>query len=50
MTWKYEDRQSMCDLNAFIWRRKGKMARAVRDLKDGMDEYETIKGYCVRCE
>ena len=23
---------------------------AVRDLKDGMKEYEIIKGYCVRSE
>ena len=32
----------------FIWRRKRKMA--VRDLKDGMVEYEMIKGYHVRSE
>ena len=34
----------------FIWRRKRKMERTVRDLKDGMEEYEIIKGYHVRSE
>ena len=37
------------------WRRKRKMERgcnlvSVRDLKDGMEEYEMIKGYHVRSE
>ena len=32
----------------FIWRRRWR--GAVRDLKDGMEEYETIKGYRVRSE
>ena len=36
----------------FIWRRKkrGRWRGAIRDLKDGMEEYEIIKGYCVRTE
>ena len=27
---------------------RGRWRGAVRDLKDGMEEYEIIKGYCVR--
>ena len=29
---------------------KGRWRGAVRVLKDGMEEYEIIKGYCVRSE
>ena len=33
-------------LNALIWRRKRKMERAIRDLKDGMEEYEIKRIPC----
>ena len=29
---------------------RGRWRGAIRDLKDGMEEYEIIKGYCVRTE
>ena len=45
MTWKYEDDKCRCGLvEREGWR------GAVRDLKDGMEEYEIIKGYRVRSE
>ena len=34
----------------FIWREIGKRRGAVRDLKDGMEEYEIIKEYRVGSE
>ena len=33
-----------------IWRRKREIETAIRNLKDGMDECETIKRYHVRNE
>ena len=29
---------------------RGRWRGAIRDLKDGMEEYEIIQGYCVRTE
>ena len=29
---------------------RGSWRGVIRDLKDGMEEYEIIKGYCVRTE
>ena len=60
MTWKYDDDKCWCGLvetekhvlfectlyGEEIDRWRG----AVRDLKDGMEEYEMIKGYYVRSE
>ena len=34
----------------FIWRRKRKMERGCKGLKDSTEEYEIIKGYRVRSE
>ena len=35
--------------NGILWK-KGRWRGAVRDLKDGMEEYEMIKGYHVTSE
>ena len=41
----------MCYLNVLnMEKRRGRWRGAVRDLKDGMEEYEMIKGYHVRSE
>ena len=41
----------MCYLNVLDMKKKRERWRgAVRDLKDGVDEYETIKGYYVRSD
>ena len=34
--------------NALYMEKKGRWRGAIRDLKDGMEEYEIIKGYRVR--
>ena len=33
MTWKYEDRQSMCDLNAFYMEKKGEDGEGCKGFK-----------------
>ena len=60
MTWKYDDDKCRCGLletekhvlfecTLYVEEREG-WGRTVRDLKDGMEEYEIIKGYRVRSE
>ena len=34
----------------FIWRRKRKVERVCKGFEDSMEEFEIIKGYCVRSE
>ena len=62
MTWKYDDEKCRCGLvetenhvlfesNVLYMEKKEEdRERAVSDLKDGMEEYEIIKGYHVRSE
>ena len=59
MTWKYDDDKCRCGLvetekhvlfECLLYEERGRWRGTVRDLKDTMDEYETIKGYCVRSE
>ena len=59
MTWKYDDK-CRCGLVktekpvlfecTLYGEERGRWRGAVRDLKDGMEEYEIIKGYHVRNE
>ena len=50
--WTSRNRElSMCYLNVLYMEKKEEGRRGtVRDLKDGMEEYEIIKGYHVRRE
>ena len=60
MTWKYDDDKCRCGLVktekhvllecTLYGEERGRWRGAVRDLKDGMEEYEIIKGYHVRSE
>ena len=60
MTWKYDDDKCRCELVetekhvlfecTLYEEESGRWRGAVRDLKDGMEEYEIIKGYHVRNE
>ena len=58
MTWKYDDAKCRCGLVEtekyvlfecnLYGEERGRWRGAVRDLKDGMEEYEILKGYRVR--
>ena len=60
MTWKYDDNKCWCgqvetEKNVLFectlyGKERGRWRGAVWDLKDGMEEYEMIKGYHVRSE
>ena len=60
MTWKYDDDKCRCGLVetekrvlfgcTLYGEERRRWRGAVRDLKDGMEEYEIIKGYRVRSE
>ena len=60
MAWKYDDNKFRCGLVetekhvlfecTLYGEERRRWRGAVRDLKDGMEEYEIIKGYDVRCE
>ena len=60
MTWKYDDDKCRCGLVktekhvlfecTSYGKERGRWRGAVRDLKNGMEEYEIIKGYYVRSE
>ena len=60
MTWKYDDDKYRCGLVGtekhvlfectLYGEERGRWRGAVRDFKEGMEEYEIIKGYRVRIE
>ena len=60
MTWKYDDDKCRCGLvetekhvlfkSTLYGEKGGRWRGAVRDVKEGMEEYEIIKGYRVRSE
>ena len=60
ITWKYDDDKCQCGLVetekhvlfecTLYGEERGIWRGAVRDLNDGMEEYEIIKGYRVRSE
>ena len=60
MTWKYDDdkcRYALVETEKHVLfectlygEERGRWRGAVMDLKDGMEEYEMIKGYHVRSE
>ena len=60
MQWKYDDDKCKCGLVetekhvlfecTLYGEERGRWRGAVRELTDGMEDYEIIKDYCVRSE